>query len=91
MGHVGRNVADAVIPMGLPPTSVVPLIGALMDHKDDLLFKIPGVTGPIVGAGGQAIMGTFSTGFKHVWIAAACFVGLAAIRTSTFLDPQTDY
>lgn len=79
MHHLGDNIAGATIPLGLPPSSVGPFIGALTAHDDAALVKIPGVTPPIIGAGSEALLETFSKAFRHVWIAAACFVALAAI------------
>ncbi|KAK3350586.1 major facilitator superfamily domain-containing protein [Neurospora tetraspora] len=79
MGHLGDNIAKAVLPLGLPPQSVGPLIGALADHHEELIPKIEGVTPQIIGAGVEALKETFATGFRRVWIAASCFVALAAI------------
>jgi len=65
--------------MGLPPQEVGPFIGALTSHNDAALFQLPGVTPQMVGAAAQALLGTFTTGFQHVWIAASAFVAVAAI------------
>ncbi len=79
MGHLGHNIADAIIPLGVPPSQVGRFIGALMAHEDEALFRIEGVTPQVVGAGVKALKGTFSEAFKRVWYAAAGFVALAAI------------
>ena len=84
MGHLGDNIAKATIPLGLPPSSVGRFIPMLIAHDDAALFQIPGVTPQIVGAGAEALLNTFAKAFKHVWIAAACFVALAAICRSPF-------
>lgn len=83
MGKLGDNIAGAVIPMGLPPNMTGPFIGLLMKHDNVALAQLPGVTPPIIGAGVGAMLETFSKAFNHVWIAAACFVAVAAL--STFL------
>jgi len=80
MSHVGDNIAKAAIMAGLPKESVGMFIGALMAHDDELMSKVPGVKPQIIGAGAQALLQTFASGFKNVWIAASCFVAFAAVR-----------
>ncbi|KAK3360441.1 major facilitator superfamily domain-containing protein [Lasiosphaeria hispida] len=91
MSHVGDNIAAAVVPLGLPLSSLGPFIGALTAHDNESLFQIPGVTPQIVGAGADALLATFSTGFKHVWITAACFVAFAAIVAVFIEDPSKEF
>jgi len=81
MSHAGANIAKAVIPLGLPPNSTGPFIGALMAHDNVALVQIPGVTPEIVLAGAKQVLITFTSGFRSVWIAASAFVGFAAIGT----------
>ena len=89
MARAPDNIAAAVMPLGLAPAALGPFIGALMAHDDAALFQIRGVTPQMAGAGGVALLGTFTTAFRHVWIAAACFVALAALRTflRSFMRP----
>ena len=82
MGHLGHNIADAVLPKGLAPQNLGPFIGALTGRNTAALMAIPGVTPEIISAGVDALADTFLTAFHHVWIAAACFVGAAAIGKS---------
>ncbi|KAH7632551.1 major facilitator superfamily domain-containing protein [Sordaria sp. MPI-SDFR-AT-0083] len=91
MGHLGDNIAKAVMPLGLPPQSVGPLIGALADHHEELIPKIEGVTPQIIGAGVEALKETFATGFRRVWIAAACFVALAAILACFLKEEDREF
>ncbi len=79
MQNLGHNIADAVIPAGLAAENVGEFISALTAHNDTALMSIPGVTPQIIGEGAGALLGTFLTGFRHVWIAAGCFVALGAI------------
>jgi len=79
MGHLGDNLAAAVLPLGLPPSSLGPFIGALTSHNDQALFQIPGMTPQIAGAGGQAVLETFVMAFRHIWVAAGCFVAVGAL------------
>ncbi|KAK3934176.1 major facilitator superfamily domain-containing protein [Diplogelasinospora grovesii] len=91
MGHLGDNIAAAVIPLGLPPNATGAFIGALTSHNEEALFQIPGVTPQIVGAGADALLGTYTTGFKHVWIAASCFVALAAVLAVFLKDQRKEF
>jgi hypothetical protein len=46
------------------------------------LATIPGVTPEIIGAGADALLDTYTSGFRNVWVSAVGFVGLAAIGKS---------
>lgn len=87
MGQLGDKIAKSVMPLGLPPQSIGPLIGALVGHHEEMIPKIEGVTPQIIGAAVQALKETFASGFRRVWIAAACFVALAAVL-SCFLKEE---
>ncbi|KAK3328580.1 major facilitator superfamily domain-containing protein [Cercophora scortea] len=91
MGHLGDNIAAAAMPLGLPPSSLGPLIGALTSHDEAALFQIPGVTPQIVGAGVDALKNTFMSAFKNVWIAASAFVAAAAILAVFLQDHQEEF
>ncbi|KAK3330756.1 major facilitator superfamily domain-containing protein [Apodospora peruviana] len=91
MGHVGDNIAGAVIPSGLAPDNVGPFIGALTSHNQTALGMIPGVTPEIIGAGANALLDTFVVAFRHVWIAGAAFVGLAAAVSVFLFDPTKEF
>ncbi|KAK3373148.1 major facilitator superfamily domain-containing protein [Lasiosphaeria ovina] len=92
MNHVGDNIAKAVMPLGLPVNSTGPFIGALVNHQDAAaLFRLPGVTPQIAGAGAEALLGTFSTGFRHVWIAASAVVAFAAVLAVFLKDPSDEF
>lgn len=80
MNHLGDNIAAAVLPMGLNPENIGAFIGALTSRDDAALFQIPGVSPPMVEAAASALLNTYSTAFRSVWIAASCFVAVAAIR-----------
>lgn len=82
MHSLGDNIAVVVIPMGLNPQDLGAFIGALTSRNDAALFQIPNVTPQMVGAAAGALLDTYANAFKSVWIAASCFVGLAAICKS---------
>jgi hypothetical protein len=77
--HLGHDIAAAVLPAGLPPTSIEPFIGALMSQNQALLAQIPGVTPAVIGAGVHAMQGAYLKSFEVVWIAAAVFSGVTAL------------
>lgn len=79
MGHLGENIATAVIPDGLSPEYLGDFIAALSAHNQTALASIPGVTNTVIKSGTDALLDTYVKAFQHVWIAAACFVALAAI------------
>ena len=77
-----KKIAAAVLPLGLPPTSIGGLIGALTTQNQALLAKIPGVTPPIIGAAANALLQAYSVSFRYCWIAAACFCFVAVVGKS---------
>ncbi|KAK0730238.1 major facilitator superfamily domain-containing protein [Lasiosphaeris hirsuta] len=91
MGHVGDNIASAVLPQGLAPENLGAFIGALTANNQTTLSSIPGVTPQIIGGGANALLGTFLTSFRHVWIAGACFVALAAVVATFLFDPKKEF
>lgn len=91
MGHMGDNIAKAVIPKGLSPDALPAFIGALNAHNETALVAIPGVTPEIIGAGANALLDTYALGFRYVWIAASCFVAIACIVAAFLYDPEKEF
>ncbi|UNI21280.1 hypothetical protein JDV02_007282 [Purpureocillium takamizusanense] len=91
MSHLGDNVAHAAISHGLNPQFVGQFIGALTSRNETLMAMIPNVTGEIIEAGADALVGTYNTGFDHVWIAAASFAALAALSAAFLYDPVKEF
>lgn len=77
--HLASKIAAATLPLGLPETSLGPLIGALTAHNSTALAGIPGASPDIVGAGAGALLDAFSMAFRNVWIAAGAFAFVALI------------
>jgi hypothetical protein len=73
-----------VLPLGLPATSLPALIGDLAANNQTALGSVPGITPQIIGAGVGGLREAYNLGFRFVWIAAGCFMVLAAICK---LDP----
>ncbi|KAK0728826.1 hypothetical protein B0T26DRAFT_748986 [Lasiosphaeria miniovina] len=65
---------------------------AITFHQDAAVpFRLLGVTPQIARAGAEAPLGTFSTGFRHVWIAASVVVAFAAVLAVFLKDPSDEF
>ena len=79
MNHLGQNIGNAVVPLGLP-TSVLPrFLEAFISHSEQDLSNIPGVTPEILKTATSSLLNTYLSAFKHIWIVASCFVAVAAV------------
>ncbi|KAK5129287.1 hypothetical protein LTR08_003617 [Meristemomyces frigidus] len=94
-GSLGRNlaakIAAATIPLGLPETSLGPLIGALTSGETAAVAKVPNVTPEIIQAAVGALLEAYSIAFRWVWVAAACFSAVAAILAFFIVDPSSAF
>lgn len=81
--HLRENIAAAAVSAGLPSSKVGQLVAALSTQNETALASIPGATPQVIGAGADALFVTYLAAFRHVWIAAACFVAVAAIGQSS--------
>lgn len=77
--HIPANIAAAGIAAGLPTSSVTQYVGDVVAQNATGLATIPGISPAIIGAGVEAVLDTYSTGFRNVWITAIPFIVLAAI------------
>ena len=91
MAKMGSNIAGAVVPLGLKVDELTPFITALNAHNETALQAIPGVTPKIIGAGVDALLDTYVVAFRHVWIAASCFVAVAAVVAAFIYDPKKEF
>lgn len=79
MEHLGDNIAEAVVPVGLDPEYLGQFIGGLVTLNQTSLGGIPGATEEVIGVEAGALLDTFVVLFRHVCIAGGCFLGLAAV------------
>jgi MFS family permease len=86
--NLAPKVTNAVVPLGLPKTSIGPLIGALSLHNTTLVEKVPGVTPEIISAASLAIKQAYVVGFRNVFICGAAFMAAGLIRKSKLLKPK---
>ena len=83
-------VAGATLPLGLAPTSLGPLIGALASGSVAAAEAVPGVTLEIIQAAGAAITQAYSDSFRYLWILNVAFTVLAIIACF-FLEPTRQF
>ncbi|KAJ9604707.1 hypothetical protein H2200_010821 [Cladophialophora chaetospira] len=89
--EIPKRIAAAVLPLGLPPSSLGMLIGGITSQDQALLAHTPGVTPQIIGAAAEALVQAYGIGFRNCWIAAACFTGAAVIASLFFYDPEEQF
>ncbi|KAI9048965.1 hypothetical protein LZ554_006814 [Drepanopeziza brunnea f. sp. 'monogermtubi'] len=89
--NMGPRIAAAVMPLGLPESSLPAFIGDLAASNTTALQAVPGVTGEIIGAGVGGLFEAYSLGFRYVWVAAGCFTVVAAIAALFLVDPAHEF
>ncbi|KAF4634266.1 hypothetical protein G7Y89_g3844 [Cudoniella acicularis] len=88
---MGDNVSKAIIDAGLPTSSVAEFVTDLLSQNTTGLPEVPGVTPDIIGAGVNALLDTYTQGFRNVWASAAAFIALAAIASVFLFDPSKEF
>lgn len=83
--NLGPKVAEAVLPLGLPESSLPALIRDLVAHVDISPEQVPGVTDEIILAGTAGMLDAYNLGFRFVWITAGVFSFCATARKAPFL------
>ncbi|ORY58183.1 major facilitator superfamily domain-containing protein [Pseudomassariella vexata] len=89
--HLFGNIANAVLPLGLPVTSLGDFVTYLAAQDSASLMTVPGVTGDIIQAGAGALLETYSVGFRWVWVAAGSLTAVAAIAAMFLVDPKAEF
>ncbi|KAK4057263.1 hypothetical protein OIO90_001760 [Microbotryomycetes sp. JL221] len=84
--QIPAAIAKAAMPLGLPPSSIGPLIGSFFSHSDP--SKIPGVSGQIVGAAFQAAKEVQAHAYKITWFAFLPGTVIAAVICVFFHNPK---
>jgi MFS family permease len=79
--NLGSKVAAATLPLGLPSSSLGPLIVSLTSGNPAAAKRVPGATLDIIQAGGLAVQEAFVIAFRYVWISAGCFALVALVGT----------
>ena len=91
--NLASKVPPAVISLGLPPSSIPSFIGNMTSGTTNALAlaQIPGISGPIIEAGGHAILEAFAVAFRYVWISAGCFSFVAMIAALFIHNPGPEF
>lgn len=64
--HLPKDIANAVLPLGLSPSSLGPFIQALASQNNEALASIAGVTPQIIQAGVHALQQAYITSLRAV-------------------------
>jgi hypothetical protein len=62
--YLPKDIAAAVLPLGLEPQQLGPFISALATHNNAALSEIPGVTPEVVGAGAHGLQQAYITSLR---------------------------
>ncbi|KAM6538191.1 hypothetical protein FALCPG4_000074 [Fusarium falciforme] len=89
--EVPHKIAAAVLPLGLPSSSLGLLVEALITQDYAALAKIPGVTTTITDAASDALVSAYGVAFRNCWIASACFCVPALIASTMYRDPKAEF
>jgi len=81
-----KYVAKAVLPLGLPITSLRPLLEAIASQQEAALAKVPGISGPIILAAIQASRHAQSHSYRIVYFVAMTCCIIAAILAAFTVD-----
>lgn len=79
-----------MLPLGLPPTSLKPLIEALATSNQTAVAEVPGVTPEMIGAGVHGLKLAYQASFRGVWIFAAAFSAAAFVASCFLVDPKNE-
>ncbi|KAK7457499.1 hypothetical protein CaCOL14_001479 [Colletotrichum acutatum] len=91
LSRMPTNIAAAVLPLGLPQTSLGQFIGLLVAHDNAALSQVEGVTLDVIQAGAGALLQTYSLGFRYVWIAAGSITVAAAIGAFFLVELENEF
>ena len=72
-------IANAVVPLGLPLSSLGAFITALSANDQAALMKVPGISPQIIGAGAHGLQEAYAKSLQGVWICAAVLSAVAAL------------
>ncbi|KAH6986962.1 major facilitator superfamily domain-containing protein [Ilyonectria destructans] len=85
-----RDVANAVLPLGLSQTVLPDFIAALSANDQAALTSIPGVTPQIISAGAHGLKTAYVSSLRYLWVVSGAFALLAAISSCFFINPKRD-
>jgi hypothetical protein len=77
--NTSPKITEAVLPLGLPNSSLPAIIEGLKANNATALSKVPGATPEIIAAGLAGLRDAQVLAFRVVWVTAGCFTAAAAI------------
>jgi len=77
--YAGATIAEAVIPLKIPLTSIKPLVLDLINENIPAAAAIPGVNAEILHAAREALKGVWTKGFHKVYLTAASFAAASLV------------
>ncbi|KAK4500946.1 hypothetical protein PRZ48_006752 [Zasmidium cellare] len=85
------KVAAAALPLGLPQSSLGPLLGTLSANDQAALQHIPGVTPQIIQASFGAMLQAFHIAFRNVYIMCAALAAFAIFVSIPLKEPKAEF
>ena len=89
--HLSSKLTQVVLDEGLQRDYVQDFVDGISDQNKTALAGIPGMTNAIMKAGQITSQEMHVLAFRHVWIAAGCFVTLAAVVSIFLHDRETEF
>jgi len=82
----GSTIAQRVIPLGLPLTSIEPLVLGLINENIPAAAAVRGVSPEILNAAREALKTVWTKGFHKVYLTAAAFAAASLVAALVSQD-----
>ncbi|KAH6685489.1 major facilitator superfamily domain-containing protein [Plectosphaerella plurivora] len=89
--HLGPQIAERVLPLGLSAEDLPAFINALAGNDRKALASIPGVNPAVIDAGLLGLRTAYRLGFRDIWIAAAAVSAVGFILALFVTDPRSSF
>lgn len=89
--HLGPQIAERVLPLGLSADDLPAFINALAGNNREALVSIPGVTPDVIAAGLLGLRTAYRLGFRGIWITAAAVSAVGFILALFVTDPRSSF
>ena len=85
------SMAAALMPLGIPDTSISKLIPALTRHNAKAVAATPGMTPEIARVAERVFKDEHMVAFRWVWVAAGSFALVALVASLFLQDPKREF
>lgn len=89
--HLGKEIAEKALPLGLSAADLPAFIGALAINDQKGLASIPGITPQIISAGVVGLKSAYRIAFRGTWSAAAGVSAVGLILALFIKDPRNSF